>query len=213
MLDSAKIAAHSVVLSLLLVCGLRAGELPGDWSGDFPPCDRNHELLKRDRMHLGVRFSASDPLVSEAFARALDFWGTVVEMEWHEENTRSCSLHVVAGPPELFQSKEAARAQFPGSPSFQGWIAINPQVVLSAEEQYLLAVHELGHLLGLHHNPSARSVMYFFCFEGPVRLDGTDLAALAARHKLRVAASSLEVQTSSRGNPQRQIVDRFAATN
>src|SRR5262249_25467687 len=117
--------------------------------------------------------------------RALNFWATVLEMDWHKENGRNCSIQILAGARSLFQPAEAARAQFPDRPAFQGWIAFNPHERLSEDEKFLVAVHELGHLFGLPHNRSARSVMYFACLEGPVFLDAADLAALAIRHKLR----------------------------
>jgi hypothetical protein len=58
--------------------------------------------------------------------------------------------------------------------------------VLTAGERYTIAVHELGHLLGLPHNPSAKSVMYYLNLDGLILLDTVDLAELCARHKLRV---------------------------
>jgi len=44
--------------------------------------------------------------------------------------------------------------------------------------------------LGLRHNPSVHSVMYYLDLEGTEVLDQTDLATLAVRHKLRVASLS-----------------------
>lgn len=89
---------------------------------------------------------------------------------------------------DLFQEATpalAARAQLPNAAGFQGRVAFNPAADLSADEMYLMAVHELGHLLGLQHNPSAWSVMYFLGLEGPVALDLSDLAVLTQHHKLR----------------------------
>jgi hypothetical protein len=40
-------------------------------------------------------------------------------------------------------------------------------------------------MLGLKHNPNARSVMYYLDLEGQEYLDATDLALLASRHRLR----------------------------
>jgi hypothetical protein len=136
-------------------------------------------------MNLGVRFLTSDPHLAAAFVRALNFWATVLEMEWHEEDGRDCSIQIIAGDKGLFRRAEAARAQFPDRPRFQGGVAFNPRVVLSEDELYIVAVHELGHLFGLSHNPSARSVMFFVRLDGPLLLDAVDLSMLAAHHKLR----------------------------
>ena len=136
-------------------------------------------------MSLGVRFSTSNRVLAAEFARALDYWAGIVEMKWHVEDGRNCAIQVVDGSADLFKPSEAARAQFPAAPSFQGWIAFNPRIPMAASELFLTAVHELGHVLGLPHNRNASSVMYFLCLDGPALLDGADMAALAARHTLR----------------------------
>ena len=46
---------------------------------------------------------------------------------------------------------------------------------------------KIGHLLGLQHNPSGSSVMFFLDLDRPTVLDRADLNALASRHKLRAA--------------------------
>ena len=165
-------------------------EVPGNWSGDYAPCDRHDELLKRSAMELGVRFSTSDRRVAVEFARALDFWSTILDMTWYAENSRKCAIQIVDGHPGLFQPAQVARAQFPEARSFQGWIAFNPGSSLSGNDLFLTAVHELGHALGLRHSPNASSVMYFLRTGDEVVLDGTDLAALELRHKLRRAELS-----------------------
>jgi hypothetical protein len=180
----------------LVTCGY-AGERPGDWSGNYPPCDRHEELLKRQHMTLGIRFSTSNHALAAAFAHALDFWATVVDMEWYEENSQHCAAQVLDGERRLFKPTEAARAQFPDMPAFQGWIAFNRQADLSAEEQFQIAVHELGHVLGLPHNPHSTSVMFFLRVDGPIVLDESDMKALAARHKLRTARSDLPLTVSA----------------
>jgi hypothetical protein len=139
-------------------------------------------------MDLGVRFSTSNQNVAAEFGRAMNFWATILDMNWHEENGRNCAVQVLDGSPALFKPAEIARAQFPGSPTFQGWIAFNPRASVSSEELFLTAVHELGHLLGLSHSNSVSSVMYFLRLDGPAFLDDADVAALVSRHKLRVIA-------------------------
>jgi hypothetical protein len=172
---------------LWLLGGVAAAELPGDWTGNYPRCDRHGELTNNEHMKLGVRFYTSAPEVRAAFVRAMDFWATVLDMEWYEENSTHCAIQIVDGGDNLFKSAQVARSQFPWRPRFQGWIAFNPKPVLTPSERYTIAVHEVGHMLGLPHNPSARSVMYYLSLDGVLLLDSADLAALSARHKLRVA--------------------------
>jgi hypothetical protein len=171
---------------LVCILALTAGEQPGDWSGNYPPCDQHREVLKQEPKNLGIRFSTSDAALAAAFRRAMNFWATILDMKWYEEDSRNCSILIVDGDRGLFQPAEAARAQFPNRPAFQGWIAINRKMVLSESERYLVAVHELGHILGLHHSPNVSSVMYFLRLDGPLFLEADDLAALATRHKLRI---------------------------
>ena len=165
------------------------GEQPGDWTGGYSPCDQHAVLLDQGRISLGVRFSTSNRVLAEGFAQALDYWAGVIDMNWHVEEGRDCAIQIVDGHPGLFRPGEAARAQFPKMPSFQGWIAFNPAVSLTPNEWFLVAVHEMGHVLGLPHSANASSVMYFLRLDGPAILDRIDLAALAAHHKLRAGVS------------------------
>jgi hypothetical protein len=64
-----------------------------------------------------------------------------------------------------FQPAEVARAQFPGRPSFQGWIALDPKASMAANELFFMSVHELGHVFGLPHSNNASSVMYFLLLD------------------------------------------------
>jgi hypothetical protein len=175
------------VICLLWPLLADTGALPGGWGGDYGPCDRHGELLNTGRLRLRVRFSISDEHLTRAFTRALDFWATVLDMEWRMEDSRECSIHVFTGHARLFRAAETARAQFPDRSAFQGWVAFNPKLVLSEDQQYLVSVHELGHLFGLPHNPSARSIMFFLGVPGPFWLDAADIEALAARHKLQAS--------------------------
>ena len=173
---------------MLLLAGrlvVWANDASAAWGGNYPPCDRHAELLKYEHKELGVRFSTADPELAAEFARAMDFWAGVLDIDWREEDTRKCSIQIVDGSPDLFETAQVARAQFPQLPVFQGLVAFNPKANLPGGAKYLAAVHELGHLLGLPHNPNAQSVMFYLLVDRPVFLDATDLAALAARHRLR----------------------------
>ena len=181
-----RVLKNLALLCLALAFTSKAAQRPGEWTGDYSPCDRHTELLQRMHMDLGVRFSTSNQELAVEFARAMNFWATILDMNWRQENSRNCAIQVVDGSPGLFKPAEIARAQFLDSPSFQGWIAFNPRASLSANELFLTAVHELGHMLGLSHTENASSVMYFLRLDGPAFLDDADLAALATRHKLRV---------------------------
>lgn len=168
-----------------------------NWTGNFAPCDSHTELLKRDSMHLGVRFSTSNPTVAKEFKRAMDFWAQIIDMSWHEDRTSSCSLELVDGTPAILQHAVVARAQFVEWQNFEGWIAFDPRAPLTKTEMYVTAVHEIGHMLGLRHNPNPNSVMYYIDLEGPEVLDSNDLTSLAAHHKLRLEMSRAPIPVNA----------------
>lgn len=174
------------VLCLLTGSAAIARERAGNWSANDSACDGHSELLKKGALKIGVRFSTSNPALQTACARALDFWAIVLDMEWHEDDSHGCAIQIVDGRPDLFIPVEIARAQLPNRRGFQGRIAFNPAASLPASEQFFVAVHELGHLLGLPHNPSASSIMFYLNVDEPFVLDKADLTALAAIHKLRI---------------------------
>ena len=180
-----------IPLCLLVCLSLANGEPPANWSANYPPCDRHQELLKQEHMDLGVRLATANPALAEQFRHALDTWASIVDLDWHEDNTENCSMELVDGDSELFQSAPrlmVARSQFPDRLDFQGWIAFNPATIVQKTALYWIAFHEIGHMLGLQHSSNASSVMYGLALEGPELLDSEDLAVLAAHHKLRLAA-------------------------
>jgi hypothetical protein len=161
-----------------------------NWTGPYTACNQRAELLKHDAMDLGVKFSTSNSELEQEFRQALRFWADVLDMTWHEDDTSSCSIQLVDGTPEILRHTIVARSQFTDWDNFQGWIAFNPKVQLNRTELYLTAVHEIGHMLGLKHNPNAGSVMYYLDLEGQEYLDSADLALLATRHKMRFHTSA-----------------------
>ena len=190
-------AMRLLVLLPLATFALRAVESV-NWSGAFEPCERRSELLKRNHMHLGVRISTSNRLMAKEFKRAMDFWATIVDMTWYDEETSSCSLQLVDGTSSILKNATVARSQFTDWSNFQGWIAFDAKAPLTPDEMYLTAVHEICHILGLKHNPSPNSVMYYLDLRGREVLDRSDLLALAARHKLRIASLEKPVRIPPR---------------
>jgi predicted Zn-dependent protease len=150
-------------------------------------------------MDLGVRVATANALLAEQFRRAMSTWADILDLDWHEDNSANCSIQLVDGERELFQpSAVVARSQFPDRLYFQGWIAFNPAQTLSETELYRISVHEIGHMLGLQHSSNAMSVMYFLDLDGQEWLDPTDLAALAAHHKLRIVKRDKPVKLTQR---------------
>jgi hypothetical protein len=169
---------------------------PSNWDGKFTPCNQRSELLKNGAMNLGVKISTSNKLLGREFRMAMNFWAQVLDMHWHEEDSNSCAVQLVDGTPAILKSSIVARSQFTEWDNFQGWIAFNPKAPLTPIEMYLTAVHEIGHMLGLKHNPSTKSVMYYLDLEGTEVLDQSDIATLASHHKLRTAALMAPITVS-----------------
>jgi hypothetical protein len=108
------------------------------------------------------------------------------------------------------KSAVAARSQITDWASFQGKIAVSQVEAkrMDSAEIYAAVVHELGHLLGLKHNESSRSVMYFLNVNGTAVLDREDILELSRRHELRpevlgkgflpIQAGSTEIASVSR---------------
>ena len=130
-------------------------------------------------MNLGVKISTSNPLLGREFREAMDFWSQVLDMRWHEDASATCAVQLVDGTPSILNRTIVARSQFTEWDNFQGWIAFNPHAPLTREEMFLTAVHEIGHMFGLKHNPSSRSVMYYLDLEGSEVLDSA--RSLSAR--------------------------------
>ena len=159
-----------------------------NWTGHYKPCLNSPVLLRTGHMSIGVRYDVSDPAIIRQFHRAFEFWADILDAEFHDDPTTSCSIAVVAGSKDLLgRGPVVARAQLPGRLNFHGWIAVDPKAstYLTNGDAIAIWTHEIGHLLGLQHNPSASSIMYFLDIDATSKLDRTDLNALSQRHTLR----------------------------
>ena len=180
---------RAVILFTLLALSALAGP-KANWSGPYQPCLNSSEFLKSGHMDLGVRYDTSSPVAADALRRALKFWSTVLDMDFHEDASHSCSLALVDATHEILsENNDVARAQFTDWSNFQGWIAFDPHMseYMSVDEIYATAVHELGHMFGLLHNNHPSSVMFYIDADGSSVLDEADLEAVGARHALRGA--------------------------
>jgi hypothetical protein len=190
------VAGRSILL-WLLVPGLLAAEPLANWSADYPQCSHRSELLKHGPLKVGVRFNTANPVLAKQFRLAMDFWASVLDLEWHEDSTDTCAMELSDGARALFEptpDNMVARSQFPDRRDFQGWIVFNPAVTLTPAESYRISVHEIGHMLGLKHSANTRSVMYDLDLECSQELDAADMASLRAHHKLRVSVLTQTVK-------------------
>jgi hypothetical protein len=178
---------HLLLFWLLMCVSVAAGDNAANWSSNYPPCNQHSALLQRGHLDLGVRLATANLSLAEQFRRALDSWASILDLDWHEDDTENCSIQLIDGKRELFQPAAiAARSQLPDRLDFQGCIAFNPAQTLTNNELYRIAVHEIGHILGLRHSANITSVMYGLDVEGLEWLDLADLKALATHHKLRI---------------------------
>jgi hypothetical protein len=166
-----------------------------NWTGPYAPCLNSRELSKTGHMSVGIRYDVSDRLVIQQFHRAFDFWAQFLDSDFHEDRSTSCAIAIVDGTKAvlLHNSTIVARAQLPDRLHFQGWIAVDPRAstYLAPDEAIAIWIHEIGHLLGLKHNPSPSSVMFPIDVDGSSKLDAEDLRAIASRHTLRRAGMDI----------------------
>jgi hypothetical protein len=192
------------ILAVTLVCFVctLAAQPATDSIATLQACSASPELLKFDSMNVGVRFATSNSKLANQFANAMNFWAAVIDMQWHIEPTSLCSLQLFDGQSELFEDSTVAKAHLVDRSDSSAWIAFNPKAPLTNNELYLTAIHEMGHLLGLSHNPNVFSVMYYTNGQGATLLDETDLRALAKLHKLRrIPASGIVHCTAGHSSP------------
>jgi hypothetical protein len=173
-----------------------------NWTSGDESCAKYDDLRRPVLGDIGVKIDASEPW-ADGFRRALSFWNTVLVANFHEEpNLSGCAIRIINGGTDILGDGMAARSQLTERDNFRGKIAVSlgAEKVMSGDAMYGVAVHEFGHVLGLQHNPSSRSIMYFLNVDGTEVLDGKDILDLSSRHKLR--ANSWQAQTLLRVAPQ-----------
>ena len=183
--------------ALPIAAGAPNSPLP-NWTTADAACAKYDDLRKPVLGEIGVKIDAVGPW-ADAFRRALGFWNSVLAADFHEEsNLGACAVRIVNGGPDLLNNAIVARAQLTERDNFRGKIAVSAGAAkaMSSSELYGAAVHEFGHILGLKHNASSRSIMYFLNINGTEVLDAEDLSNLSALHKLRrPRASTVSVST------------------
>jgi Matrixin len=148
-------------------------------------CQNAGILHSSHHLELAVQFSTHEPRIMEQSIRALKRWSEVADMAWHREDSNSCSISITDG--KFTDEDELAEAN-----AEAGSIIFASADELTVNELFLAAFHEIGHLLGLKHNPSPHSVMYWIDIRGDEVLDESDMRALVATHALRVGSSCNE---------------------
>ena len=139
------------------------------------------------RSNIGVKIDVTETWV-DGFRRALSFWNTALPANFHEEtNLDACAVRIINGGPDILDEAIVARSQLTERDNFRGKIAVSPRAerTMTSAEMYATAVHEFGHMLGLKHNASSQSVMYFLNIDGNEVLDSKDILELSKHHKLR----------------------------
>jgi Zn-dependent protease with chaperone function len=180
-----------------------------NWTSADEPCAKYDDMRRPVLGHIGVKIDANEPW-ADGFRKALRFWNTVLVANFHEEtNLGACAIRIINGSPDILNNGIVARSQLTGRDNFRGKIAVSPgaATAMSSDEIYGAAVHELGHMLGLKHNASGRSVMYFLDVNGTEVLDSKDILDLSSHHTLCTNSGQV-AQTSVRVPPLLQAEGR-----
>src|SRR6185312_6036348 len=137
---------------LLLAITLSSQASDVNWTAPFPPCAHNNEWRKRTHLHVGAYIATASPEIRHATMRALDYWSSVLDMDWYPAVSPDCAVGFFDGPDNLLYDGTIARSQYPDDARFEGWLIYNPDAPLTDREWYYTAIHEIGHMLGLLHS-------------------------------------------------------------
>jgi hypothetical protein len=173
-----------------------------NWTSTDEPCAKYDDMRRPVLGEIGVKIDTTEPW-ADGFRKALSFWNTVLAVNFYEEtNLSACAIRIINGGPDILNNGIIARSQLTARDNFRGKIAVSPEAAtaMSSDEIYGAAVHELGHMLGLKHNASSRSVMYFLNVDGTEVLDSKDILELSSHHKLSANSGQL-ARTSLRVPP------------
>jgi hypothetical protein len=200
---------HVIVGVLLARLGFAAQIMAGaenkpqsNWTTADEPCAKYDDMRRPVLGDIGVKIDANQAW-ADGFRKALSFWNAVLVANFHEEtNLSACVIRIINGSPDILNNGMVARSQLTGRDNFRGKIAVSrgAATAMSSDEIYGAAVHELGHMLGLKHSASSRSVMYFLNVDGTEVLDSMDILDLSSHHKLCVNSGQV-AQTSVRVPP------------
>jgi Matrixin len=188
---------HSRTISTLLLAGSlycvspaygRTHErMDSNWASADTPCAKHDDLRASVLGNIGVKIDVADEW-ADGFRRALSFWNMVLAAHFYEEpNLDFCTIRIIYGGPDILNRAFVARSQVTDWVGFFGKIAVRKLAAqeLSRGEIYGIAVHEIGHILGLKHSTSIHSVMFFLNVDGTEALDAKDILDLSRRHKVR----------------------------
>lgn len=172
---------------------------------------RQYDDMRRPVLgDIGVKIDANQPW-ADGFLKALSFLNTVLVANFHEEtNLSACAIRIINGGHDILNKGIVARSQLTGRDNFRGKIAVSTgaATAMSSDEMYGVAVHEMGHMLGLKHNDSSRSVMYFINVNGSEILDSKDILDLTLHHKLcaNSGASGTDLSACSSSCPRQSEI-------
>ena len=156
-----------------------------NWTTADEPCAKYDDMRRPVLGDIGVKIDANQAW-ADGFRKALSFWNAVLVANFHEEtNLSACVIRIINGSPDILNNGMVARSQLTGRDNFRGKIAVSrgAATAMSSDEIYGAAVHELGHMLGLKHSASSRSVMYFLNVDGTEVLDSMDILDLSYRRQ------------------------------